>query len=1308
MTEPDQAMPVESLEKEPAALTTTEASAAEPSVAVELAKPEEYSLAANEPIPEETPKSADSTADTPTADITGGMNDEVQVQEDREPKALQTQAEDPEPRPAAVVVNYEQLLSRFKMSVAIAQFDQAMLTEDHLQLIKDFLTNPKDRKLVLYIDDKKKPATLHVSTALPTQVFSEMAYFIKESLAAGDVLTESNFERKVQYGKLTKNTMESLLKMMSHVYVPIFLGNKKWPDSVRKEFNNQLHKFMAFLTDTTYQMKGHTVLYVPEGYELVVEEAARSKDVVQRLEALLVHWTKQIKEVINAQHTSESTENSGPLEEIQFWRDRCEDLSSISDQINRQDVKEIIRVLDVAKSSFIEQFLRLSNLIHEGTIEAQDNLKFLSLLTDNCTNLAQAEPKNIITILPNLLRTVRLIWANSKYYNTKERLTSLLRKISNEIIRRCCAKISLDEIFHGDVPNAIVSIQDSINCGESWKGIYKKTCLHIAKFTNQQWDFDQSSIFAQIDAFVRRCRDLLEVCEGQLQFARKITGAAKAPIPQFGGVRGPEISKSFEDIEEAFEKHLAILWNIRKHILDVKATRWHDDYNSFKQGVKDLEVMMQNTIIAAFEDSNTVESGTDLLDIFFHLAKRDAIKRTVEKKTADVYQLFLQELNSVKIDFETNKKTPLILRTQPDYAGSCYWAKGLLLRIQSSMTALANAYYLPSTNLAVEARAQYDVISGSIEDYISKTLLEWSTTVGPQLAERLNDVLMVRRGEKLQVKFDRDLLRLFAEISYFQRLKCDIPFHVQELYSKKEELRVLRENVLLVVRDYNKISDILSPAEQLLFRERIKFLDRKVNPGLTNLNWDSKGISDFFIKECRRHLADTHKIVQEFLHCNTQIQLQCNAITQTLLWQIENKRIYDLEAFEASQMEHQSIVRKKLVAIYESVLQTLTATFEIFRSDGPSVYSHWIKYVEGVDSKIEQALRVTVKKSLSEISKAINGEGKSRDGGNAEIHPLFKVNVVLEAQKVEFSPNFSKLQESVNTISREMISTISVFPRLAQKLTPESTTISTKFYDIVSAEEDILKIFIHIQSGMSQNASKCQTYLRNWDTYREIWEINKDAFIRRYAKLKPALSTFDADINRYNEVANNAQKEETLTNINFVRLDCSLLKHALVAHCSAWQSKLTTLLNQNAVTELNSLFSMFSKMKAQLQAPPKDLDQLSEGLILLAQLQADTSKIEAQFAPINEMYAILETYEVPIKEEEKLKLQQLPAAWTDFQGAIAFAEIQLQESKIKFKSELISSSDEYTRFVSTIKDDFINKGPFMANLGVDKALKSIT
>ena len=45
---------------------------------------------------------------------------------------------------------------------------------------------------------------------------------------------------------------------------------------------------MANLTDTRYKMQGKTVLYVPnEGTRLSVEEAAKSKEFVQRLESEL-------------------------------------------------------------------------------------------------------------------------------------------------------------------------------------------------------------------------------------------------------------------------------------------------------------------------------------------------------------------------------------------------------------------------------------------------------------------------------------------------------------------------------------------------------------------------------------------------------------------------------------------------------------------------------------------------------------------------------------------------------------------------------------------------------------------------------------------------------------------------------------------------------------------------------------------------------------------------------------------------------------------------------------------------------------
>jgi dynein heavy chain len=39
--------------------------------------------------------------------------------------------------------------------------------------------------------------------------------------------------------------------------------------------------------------------------------------------------------------------------------------------------------------------------------------------------------------------------------------------------------------------------------------------------------------------------------------------------------------------------------------------------------MKDLEVMMQNMILSAFETVTTVEEGVELLDIFCHLSVRE-------------------------------------------------------------------------------------------------------------------------------------------------------------------------------------------------------------------------------------------------------------------------------------------------------------------------------------------------------------------------------------------------------------------------------------------------------------------------------------------------------------------------------------------------------------------------------------------------------------------------------------------------------------------------------------------------------------
>jgi dynein heavy chain len=88
-----------------------------------------------------------------------------------------------------------------------------------------------------------------------------------------------------------------------------------------------------------------------------------------------------------------------------------------------------LQVLEGAKSSYLPPFLNLRNLLQRDAVVAEDNVKFLVVLEEPCQVLSKAMPGNIPAALPKILNAIRLVWNLSRFYNTPERITGLLRKV---------------------------------------------------------------------------------------------------------------------------------------------------------------------------------------------------------------------------------------------------------------------------------------------------------------------------------------------------------------------------------------------------------------------------------------------------------------------------------------------------------------------------------------------------------------------------------------------------------------------------------------------------------------------------------------------------------------------------------------------------------------------------------------------------------------------------------------------------------------------------------------------------------------
>ena len=129
-----------------------------------------------------------------------------------------------------------------------------------------------------------------------------------------------------------------------------------------------------------------------------------------------------------------------------------------------------------------------------------------------------------------------------------------------------------------------------------------------------------------------------------MQFARKNQGEQ---LPYFSGNKEVEIVSILDEIKELFLKYLSELKGGNKNrILDIKSTKWHDDYSVFKNGIKTLDNMYINLINFAFENVRSVEQAVEQMIAFKLLGKRETIILHSNKKIEKVNELMLSEIKA--------------------------------------------------------------------------------------------------------------------------------------------------------------------------------------------------------------------------------------------------------------------------------------------------------------------------------------------------------------------------------------------------------------------------------------------------------------------------------------------------------------------------------------------------------------------------------------------------------------------------------------------------------------------------------------
>ena len=189
-----------------------------------------------------------------------------------------------------------------------------------------------------------------------------------------------------------------------------------------KDYQMAVNKFDTFLENSVVSMSKEVELQQPDP-RFVLEDnkpsawarAAMDTETLMHYENLVESWCANIERLLMEKPKGE-TEDSDPNSEYDYWRQRMTCFNSVAEQLRRKQSKNILGVLQTAKSKVINRWKMIDNSVTDALNESKDNNKYLSALEKYTEPLYRPNPLLAMDVLPALINNIKMMHTIARYY----------------------------------------------------------------------------------------------------------------------------------------------------------------------------------------------------------------------------------------------------------------------------------------------------------------------------------------------------------------------------------------------------------------------------------------------------------------------------------------------------------------------------------------------------------------------------------------------------------------------------------------------------------------------------------------------------------------------------------------------------------------------------------------------------------------------------------------------------------------------------------------------------------------------------
>uniref|UniRef100_A0A183B8V6 DHC_N1 domain-containing protein n=1 Tax=Echinostoma caproni TaxID=27848 RepID=A0A183B8V6_9TREM len=288
-------------------------------------------------------------------------------------------------------------------------------------------------------------------------------------------------------------------------------------------------------------------------------------------------------------------------------------------------------------------------------------------LEEYCEPLYRRDPVTMVDCLPKLINAVRLIYGVSTYYNTAENITSLLVKITNQMILACRAYIfdrGRRDMWTKPFADTVRRLIDCCRLNEAYQENFHRVKEELDRRPDsRKFDFSEIYIFGKFNIFCRRLQAIRDVLEQTEHYAQMQTSNIEGLAPLIG--------QYTTAVTQLTKKPL--------NVLDQRDTEVDEEFELFFERMKAIQTGLEELFASKLDLIPSAQMAIQVIQQFDQLR---LVESAIEPGYFRALIQFSKEIDQVAREYKKHKDQPAIPWDMPPVAGS----------VQVSMAQAIGAY----------------------------------------------------------------------------------------------------------------------------------------------------------------------------------------------------------------------------------------------------------------------------------------------------------------------------------------------------------------------------------------------------------------------------------------------------------------------------------------------------------------------------------------------------------------------------------------------------------------------------------------